>query len=113
MKKGWIVSLITGSVVFFSAANVHAQDTTTLGQGIKKVAKKTGKAIKKGAKKAGDKTAELASKGSSAVIDKVYEGKEGPNGETIYINKESNYYWVDKKGHRHYVKEEELTDKED
>ncbi|MEO6232730.1 MAG: hypothetical protein ABJB11_10695 [Ferruginibacter sp.] len=110
MKKRWIVSIVMIGVL--SAANVHAQDTTTLGQDLKQVAKKTGKAIKKGAKKAGAKTAELASKGKAAIVDKIYEGKEGPDGATIYINKDSKYYWIDKKGHRVFVTEEELTDKE-
>ncbi len=59
--------------------------------------------IKKGAKKVGNKTAELASKGASKVVDKTVKGKKGPNGQTIYIDDENRYYWVDKKGHKQYV----------
>ena len=75
------------------------------------VVKKTTQAVKKGAKKAGNKTAELASKGKSRVTDKVYKGKLGPTGQTIYIDDHSRYYWIDKKGHRNYVTEAELKDK--
>jgi len=111
MKKRIWVYLIAVSFGLFPAVNVHAQDTTSLGQDIKKGAKKTGHAVKKGAKKVGNKTAELTSKGTSKIVDKVYDGKVGPNGEKIYINDKSQYYWVDKKGHRHFVAESELKDK--
>jgi len=64
------------------------------------VVKKTGHEIKKGAKKAGNETARIASSGKSRITDKVYKGKAGPNGQTIYIDDHSKYYWIDKKGHR-------------
>jgi hypothetical protein len=110
MKKRVLACVMAGCFGFFTVA-VHAQESTTAGQDIKSAAKKTGKAIGKGAKKAGNKTAELASKGKAVVIDKVYDGKQGPGGQTIYINNKSKYYWVDKKGHRHYITESELKDK--
>jgi hypothetical protein len=111
MKKKLIAFAMAGCFLFFTAA-VHAQDsTTTVGQDLKNAAKKTGKAIGKGAKKVGNKTAELASKGKSVVVDKVFEGKEGPDGQTIYINKDSKYYWVDKKGHHKFIAESKLKDK--
>lgn len=78
---------------------------------IKEGAKKAGRAVKKGGKKAGNKTAEVASKGKSKVVDQVYKDKVGANGETIYIDNRSKYYWVDKKGRKHYVTEAELKDK--
>lgn len=67
--------------------------------------------VSKAATKVGNKTSELATKGASAVVDKQYKGKCGPNGETIYINNKSHYYYVNKKGHRVYLKESELMDK--
>lgn len=63
------------------------------------------------AKKVGHKTSELAAKGAAAIVDKKYEGKCGPHGETIYINEYSHYYYVNKKGHRVYLKKSELMDK--
>lgn len=109
MKKVVAALLITGCIGLFTT--VQAQDSSSAGSKVKNVVKKTGKAIGKGAKAVGNKTAELASKGSSRVVDKVYDGKTGPDGQTIYINEKSKYYWVDTKGHRHYVKKEELKDK--
>ena len=115
MKKRIMAYLVAGSAAMLFAANVHAQEdtSTTIGQDLKSAAKKTGVAVEKGAKKVGNKTAEIASKGKAAVVDKIYEGKEGPGGQTVYINNKSEYYWVDKKGHRHYITEAELVDKED
>lgn len=110
MKKVLSTGLMAVCCILFSAV-IYAQDTTTAGQDIKKAAKKTGKAIGKSAKKIANKTAELASKGKAGVIDKVYEGKQGSEGQKIYINNQSKYYWVDKKGHRHFVTEMELKDK--
>ncbi|MES2849275.1 MAG: hypothetical protein V4685_09470 [Bacteroidota bacterium] len=113
MKRIFVTGAMMFSFAFFSLT-AHAQDdSTTAGAKIKKTAKKTGKAIKKGAKKVGNKTAELASKGSSEIIDKTYDGKVGPEGQKIFINDKSEYYWVDDKGKRHYVKEGELKDKKD
>jgi hypothetical protein len=53
--------------------------------------------------KIGNKTAELAVKGTSAVADKVYESKVGPMGQTIYINKNSRYYYVNDKSKKVYL----------
>lgn len=61
--------------------------------------------------KAGNKTAELAVKGVSAVGDKEYKGKTGPGGQTIYINKNSKYFYVNKKGAKVYVPKAKLKDK--
>ena len=120
MKKGLSISLMALFAGIFAVTNVNGQDTanekkdtTNLGQDIKEVGKETGKVVKKGAKDVGNKTAELASKGKAGVVDKKYDGKQGPNGETIYINDHAKFYWIDKKGHRHYVTEAELRDKKD
>jgi hypothetical protein len=73
--------------------------------------KQAGHEVKKGAVKVGNKTAQLASSGKARVTDKVYKGKAGPGGQTIYIDDHSKYYWIDKKGHRQYVTEAELRNK--
>jgi hypothetical protein len=74
-------------------------------------ASKVGTDVKDGAVKAGNKTAEVASKGKSSVTDQVYKDKVGPNGETIYIDKHSKYYWIDKKGHKVPIEKNKLVTK--
>jgi hypothetical protein len=102
MKK--ISGIVAILIMLGLPVAIHAQDSTS-------TVKKTGKAIKKGAKKVGNKTAEVASKGKAAITDEKSKDKVGPAGQTIYIDNHAKYYWVDKKGHRHYVTEAELKDK--
>ncbi|WP_344976246.1 hypothetical protein [Compostibacter hankyongensis] len=78
-------------------------------QGIDSTVQKAGHKIEK----AGHKAASTASKGASAVADKVYKGKEGPNGETVYIDKKDRKYYIDEKGKKVRLKEEEIRDKTD
>lgn len=63
------------------------------------------------AKKVGNKTASIAVKGASKVADKTYKGKEGPGGQTVYIDKKDNKYYVDDKGKKVYLKASEIRDK--
>lgn len=102
MKK--ITGIVAVLFMLSLPVAMHAQDTTS-------TVKKAGKAVKKGAKKVGNKTAEVASKSKAAITDAKHKDKVGPNGETIYIDNHSKYYWVDDKGRRHYVTEAQLKDK--
>ncbi len=111
MRKIFIAGCLILVASFFTMGASAQEDSATTK--IKKAAKATGKAIGKGAKKVGNKTAELASKGSSEILDKTYDGKTGTEGQKIFINNKSQYYWVDDKGHRHYVNESELIEKKE
>lgn len=103
MKK--IIGIALFATMLALGNSVNAQEKqTTAGQDIKNAGKKVGK-------KVGNKTAEVASKGASKVVDKTYKDKEGPNGETIFIDKHSKYYYVDGKGKHIYVAESDLKDK--
>lgn len=63
------------------------------------------------AKKVGHKTASIAVKGASAITDKIYKDKEGPNGETVYIDKKDRKYIVDEKGKKVYLKAAQIHNK--
>lgn len=67
--------------------------------------------IEKTAKKAGNKTAEVAAKGAAAVVDKKFKDKVGPNGEVVYIDNRSRYYYINSKGARVFVPKGQLKDK--
>src|SRR6476620_9460297 len=100
-KKLIMKKVIGISLLFFGLASVSNAQAV----------KKTEHAVKSGAKAVGNKTAEVASKGRSRVTDKRYQGATGPNNETIYVDDHSKYYWVDKKGKRHYIAQSELKTK--
>lgn len=110
MKQVLFAGLVAGCLGL--STTLHAQDkkTTDSTKGLKHTVKKAGEAISDGAKAVGNKTAELASKGKAGVVDKVYDGKKGPDGQKIYINDDAKYYWIDKKGHRHFVTKSELKE---
>jgi hypothetical protein len=90
---------ISGTLI---ASNSYAQGVDTA---IRKVGQ-TGK-------KVGQKTASTAVKGASKITDKTYKGKEGPNGQTVYIDKRDRKYFVDEKGKKVYLKESEIRDKKE
>lgn len=92
-----VIKAVFAAAVIFAASQSYAQTV--------------GKDIEKTAKKVGNKTAETAAKGASAVVDKKYASKVGPQGQTIYIDKNSYYYYINKKGKRIYVKKADLVDK--
>jgi hypothetical protein len=123
MKKFFGLALVTLGLTIANSAVAQDKEETSTTQEIKSEtkkaahktaagAKKVGKATAKGAKKVGNKSAEVASKGKAVVTDEIHKDKVGPNGETIYIDNHAKYYWVDKKGTRHYVTETELKVKE-
>ncbi|GAA3948406.1 hypothetical protein GO495_25885 [Chitinophaga oryziterrae] len=71
----------------------------------------TAQGIDSTAKKVGHKTASLAVKGASKITDKTYKGKEGPGGQTVYIDKHDKKYYVDEKGKKIYLKASQIHDK--
>ena len=100
MKNFLKVALVAAGVFTFAGSNAQTHKDSTLTHKIGHTAKKVG-----------HKTAHVAASGAAAVTDKRYRGKTGPDGQTIYINKNSHYFYVNKKGHRVYLKKSQLLDK--
>ena len=101
MKNLFNTALFTAAVFAFTqsqAQNTHKDSSL-------------GHKISQTATKAGHKTSEIAANGAALAIDKKYDGKYGPEGQSVYINKYSHYYYIDKKGHRVYLKKSHLRDK--
>jgi len=121
MKNMFKVAMFAASL--FAAGPLHAQKRdTTAAQKVGKAAKDVGHATATGAKAVGHatataakatakKTSEVAAKGTAAVVDKKYDGMVSPGGETVYINDKAQYYYVNKKGHRVYLKKSQLVAK--
>ena len=101
MKNFLKVALVAVGIFSFAQSQEKPmQHDTTVGQKIKHTTKKVGHA-----------TAHAAASTASMVVDKKYDGKCGPGGETVYINKHSHYYYINKRGHRVYLKKSQLMDK--
>lgn len=116
MKKVFAIAFVAGLLSVASPAS--AQEDTTKGtvqkaaSGVKKGAKKAWKGTKKGAKKVGNETAELASKGKAKATDKKSAEWVGPDGQDIYVDDGSKYYWINEKGARVFVSKEQLKEKQ-
>ncbi|MBD1392766.1 hypothetical protein [Mucilaginibacter glaciei] len=111
MKRLFKSALFAASLFAASSTFAQTHKDSTLGGKISNGAKKGWKATKKTAVKVGNGTAEVASKGAAAVADKKFDGKVAPNGETVYIDKNSAYYYVNGKGKHVYVKKATLVNK--
>jgi hypothetical protein len=100
MKNLVKIALVAGGILSFSAGYAQTRKDTTVGQHIDHAAKKVGHT-----------TAHAAALSAAAVTDKKYDNKRGPHGESIYIDKHSRYFYVNKRGHRVYIKKSQLRDK--
>jgi hypothetical protein len=100
MKNLLKVALVATGIFSFAQSHAQTEHKDSLGHKISKTAKKVG-----------HKTSEVAANGASAIVDKKYEGKCGPGGQTVYIDEHSHYYYINKKGHRVYLKKSQLMDK--
>jgi len=89
MKHSLKIALLATGL--FAATQVHAQSK-----------------VDRDTKAVGHKTAEIAAKSKAAIVDRKYEGKKGPGGQTVYIDKYSHYYYVNSKGHKYYLKKSQL-----
>jgi hypothetical protein len=88
-------------------------DVNEAREGIRKDANEVRENIDTAANKASDKITETAAKGAAEITDQRYDAKVGPNGETIYIDRDTKYYYVDKSGKKVYVTKMQLKDKID
>jgi hypothetical protein len=100
MKNILKVALVATGIFSFGQCYAKSMPRDTVGHKIKHAAKSVGHA-----------TAHAAATADAAVVDKRYEGKYGPDGRAVYINKHSRYYYINKAGHRVYLKKSELRDK--
>lgn len=98
MKKLTIIACAIACSFAFAA---HAQTKD----------KTVGKRISNTADTVAVKTKTTAKKGVAKIVDKTYDGKQGPNGETIYIDNQSKYYYINSKGEKKYIAKAALKDK--
>ena len=100
MKNFVKAAVVAAGVFSFSQVMAKIPQDTTTAQKAKRDAKMVGR-----------KTSHVAASGAAAITDKVYKGKCGPQGQTVYINNNDHFFYVSKKGHRVYLKKSELMDK--
>jgi hypothetical protein len=111
MKNLFKIAAFAAASFIVSPVFAQTHKDTTLGQKISHTAKKVGHTTKTTAVKVGHKTSQIAANSESTIVDKKYDGKVAPGNHNVYIDKNSKYYYVNKKGHRVYIKKSQLMDK--
>jgi hypothetical protein len=99
MKNLLKITLFTAAMFVFFQGHAATKQDTTFGQKVKRTATKVG-----------HKTSQIAANGEASIVDKKYDGKYGPYGETVYIDKNSHYYYITHKGHKVYIAKSRLKD---
>lgn len=110
MKKIFAIAII--ALLGLSTPSFAQSKVDKAAHGVKKGASKAWHGTKKGAKKVGNETAELATKGKAKLTDKKSDQWIGPEGQTIYVDDGSKYYWINGKGKRIYVSQAALRAKQ-
>ena len=106
MKKIFAIAII--AFLGLSAPSFAQSKADKAAHGVKKGATKAWEGTKKGAKKVGNETAELATTGKAKITDKKSTQWVGPQGQTIYVDDGSKYYWINGNGKRIYVSQAAL-----
>jgi hypothetical protein len=81
------------------------------GDDIERGARKTKRDVQRAADKTGDAISEGAARSAAEITDKKLDSKMGPDGQTIYIDDDSKYYYINDKGKKVYVSSVQLKDK--
>jgi hypothetical protein len=69
--------------------------------------------VEKDAQSAGDKVTEGVNDAAAAIKDQKVKDKVGPGGETVYLDDNAKYYYVDNQGEKVYITKVQLKDKKD
>jgi hypothetical protein len=67
--------------------------------------------VEEGAQSAGDKVSEGVNDAAAAIKDQKVKDKVGPGGETVYIDNDAKYYYINNNGDKVFITKLELKDK--
>jgi hypothetical protein len=86
------------------------RETNEAKDDINRETKETGDEIDRDADNAGDEISEAAGNVGAEIKDKPYVDKVGPNGQRIYMDRHSKYYYINEKGEKVYITKLEMKD---
>ena len=78
---------------------------------VKEEANEAADDVKKGTQSVGDKVSEGANDAAAAIKDQKVDDKVGPGGETVYINEDAKYYYINDQGDKVFISKIKLKDK--
>jgi hypothetical protein len=74
-------------------------------------AEKTERNVEERSDEAGDQVAETAGNIGAGIKDKIYADKVAPGGQTIYIDKHAQYYYINDEGKKVFILKSQMKDK--
>ena len=80
---------------------------------VKREADETADDVERGAQSAGDKISEGVNDAAAAIKDQKVKDKVGPGGETVYLDDNAKYYYINNEGNKVYITKLQLKDKPD
>jgi gas vesicle protein len=89
------------------------RESEQAGEDIEQGAERTESDLERAADKTGDAISEAAAKAASEITDERHDTKVGPDGQTIYIDDDTKYYYINDEGKKVYVSKIQLKDKPD
>jgi hypothetical protein len=92
-------------------ANEVERDADRAGDKAEAEAREGESEVKGAARRTGDAVSEAAAKTAAAITDKKHDSKVGPDGQTIYIDDDSKYYYINDEGKKVFVTKLQLKDK--
>ncbi len=95
------------------AADKTERDLEQAGDEMEREADEVGAEVEQGAEKAENKTKEVTKDVAADLKDEKVEGKESPTGETVYIDEDGKYYYIDNTGKKIFIAKEQLKGKPD
>lgn len=69
--------------------------------------------VEKEAEVAEDAISEAAAKAAAAITDKKLDDKVGPGGQTVYVDDDTKYYYINQEGEKVFITKLQLKDKPD
>lgn len=67
--------------------------------------------VEKEVEVAGDAISEAAAKAAAAITDKKLDGKVGPDGQTVYVDDDAKYYYINQEGEKVFITKLQMKDK--
>ena len=78
---------------------------------VKDKANEASNEVEEDAQSVGDKVSEGAGDAAAAIKDQKVDDKVGPGGETVYLNDEAKYYYINNEGDKVFISKVQLKDK--
>ncbi len=89
------------------------KDVQEAKEDVRRDANEAAEEVKEETQSAGDKISEGVNDAAAAIKDQKVKDKVGPGGETVYINEEAKYYYVNNQGDKVFITKLQLKDKPD